>query len=492
MSTAIRAIDFLHALPILVATLWACVVLLAVAFSGERNGRVGSLAVFGLLTTLAVSVWSWIVHPNAASIFSGMLVVDRFSIFIDSLVLVAGALSILVSDAYLEEHRVNRGEFHAVLMLSIVGIMVMVHAGDFVTLLIGLETMSLGVYALVASWTGNRKSAEGGLKYFIMGGVASAFLLYGIAILYGLTGQTNLSAIAQQTPRLAGEPLLTIAMLMILGAMAFKVALVPFHMWTPDAYEGAPTPITGFMAAAVKASGFAVLYRLLTGVFGQTFLAYGSTGWFEIMVVLSGLTMTVGNIVALRQYNVKRMLAYSSVAHAGFILIGILAAFSQPNVNQAPMLFYLLIYALTTIGSFAVVSWLGNLDNERVGLEEWHGLAYRHPGQALAMTIFLLSLAGMPPTAGFFAKFYIFKAALSNPKLLPLVIVAAVNSMIAIFYYLRPVVAMYFREETPEAPSPLRSSGLNFAMVAAVILVLVLGFMPTTTLNWAQAATLIP
>jgi NADH-quinone oxidoreductase subunit N len=385
--------------------------------------------------------------------------------------------------------------------------MILVHAGDMVVVLIGLETMSLGIYSLVSSWVGKARSAEAGMKYFIMGAVASAFLIYGFALIYGLTGQTNLAGIARQAGAMAGDPVFILAMFMVLGAMAFKVALVPFHMWTPDAYEGAPTPITGFMAAGVKAAGFGILLRLLLGVFSGDFFVYGATGWINVLRWVSIVSMTVGNLAALRQNNVKRMLAYSSISHAGFIVMGVIACAHLPQVNHGPVLFYLLLYGLTTIGAFGVVAWLGSRDGERLGLENWAGLATRHPGAALAMTIFMLSLAGLPPTGGFLAKLSVFKAALGfpslaaagpapsggaqiDPQMLTLVIIAAVNSMIAIFYYLKPVVAMYFREESTSAPSPLRSGSVVAALVLAALLVLFLGLMPGAALGWASLAAM--
>jgi NADH-quinone oxidoreductase subunit N len=352
--------------------------------------------------------------------------------------------------------------------------------------------MSLGVYTLVASWSGNKKSAEAGLKYYVMGAVASAVLIYGIALIYGATGETNLLRIAARAGGLVGNKLFLVGMLLVMGAMAFKVALVPFHAWTPDAYEGAPTPVTGFMAAAVKAAAFGILLRVFSVVFGGQDYVFGLNGWSDIFEWLAILTMTLGNLAALRQANIKRMLAYSSIAHAGYILIGVIAAGVLEGEKGAPVLYYLLAYTVTTIGAFGVVAWIGSRDSERVGLESWNGLSERHPAAAAVMTLFMLSLGGIPPTAGFFAKFYLFKAALAHPGLLPLVLVAVGNSVVSVYYYLRPVVAMYFLKAPAEAEPvrPLGSGAVTLALVLAAILVLVLGLLPSHYLDWAGQSVL--
>ncbi len=478
--------DLLHALPILFMAGWACLNLLADALGRGASARLWPLAVLGQLLALGVTIWSWAGHAEPATrVFEGMLVVDRFALFLDAIFLLSGILTVLLSGPYLKEHRFAHGEHFSLILLVVTGMMILVHAGDFVSLVIGLETMSVGVYALAASWTGNRKSAEAGLKYFIMGSVATAFLLFGIALLYGASGTTNLRLLAAKAGELAGNPLYLAGMLMAMGAMAFKVALVPFHAWTPDVYEGAPTTVTGFMATAVKAAGFGALVRVFLSAFGSSFFVFGTTGWANILWTLAVLTMTVGNLTALRQSNVKRMLAFSSISHAGYLLIGVITVGVVPGESTGPLLYYLLAYTVTTIGAFGMVAWLGSWNDERVGVEEWAGLASRHPAAAAAMTIFLLSLAGLPPTAGFFAKFTIFKAALGHDGLLVLVVIGALNSVVSIYYYLKPVVAMYFREES-RAATPLRSGAVTLALVLSAVLVLLLGLAPGGTLEWAS------
>ena len=495
MIPAIIPSDLVHAAPLLFIAAWACLNLLAEALGQGKSSRLWPLGVLGLILGLGVTLWSWGQHAQPATgLFGGMLVVDRFALFLDVVFQVSGILTLLLCGAYLQEHRFAHGEHSSLLLLVISGMMLLVHAGDLVTLVIGLETMSIGVYALTASWSGNRKSAEAGFKYFIMGAVATAFLLYGVALIYGSAGTTSLAALveAARTGATAGKPLYLLGMFLVLAALAFKVALVPFHAWVPDVYEGAPTTVTGFMAAAVKAAGFGALLRVLLTAFGSDAFVFGSTGWADSLRIIAIFTMVIGNITALRQSNIKRMLAYSSVSHAGYLLLGVIAAGVIPadkGGSLGPVLFYLVSYSLTTLGCFGMVAWLGSWNDERVSVEEWSGLASRHPAAAAAMTVFLLSLGGIPPTAGFFAKFYIFKAALGHRQLTSLVIVAALNSVVSIFYYLRPVVAMYFREET-RPPAPLRSGAVATALVIAFILTLLLGLVPGPVLDWAGASAM--
>ncbi len=488
MTPLLKASDFVHAAPLVFLAAWAGLTLLADALGQGKSARLSPLAILGLLLGLGVTLWSWAGHAQPATLFGGMLLIDRFALFLDVVFILCGILTLLLAGAYLKEHRFAHGEHASLLLLVITGMMLLVHAGDFVTFVIGLEIMSVGLYALAASWTGNRKSAESGLKYFIMGAVATAFLLYGIALIYGATGATSFAALAAKSKQVAGSPLFLLGMFFSLGAMAFKVALVPFHGWAPDVYEGAPTTVTGFMAAAVKAAGFGALVRVFVTVFGDPAFVFGRSGWSGVLWVLAIASMVVGNLTALRQSNLKRMLAYSSISHAGTILVGVIAAGVVPEAGRAPILFYLLAYSVTTLGAFGMVAWIGSWNDERVAVEEWAGLASRHPAAAAAMTLFLLSLGGIPPTAGFFAKFYVFKAALAHPDLLSLVIIAALNSVVAIFYYLKPVVAMYFREETRPA-APLRSGAVATALVIAALLVLLLGLLPGSALDWASASS---
>jgi NADH-quinone oxidoreductase subunit N len=356
-----------------------------------------------------------------------------------------------------------------------------------VTIFLGIETMSIAVYVLTGAWRRSPRSSEAAMKYFVTGAVASAVLLYGIALIYGASGTTSLKVLGDGVARFANQPLFLLGMLMVIAAVCFKIAAVPFHMWAPDAYEGAPTPVTAFMAAGVKAAGFAAIIRLFGGAFNKGDLAYGSSGWASVFSVVAALTMTLGNLAALRQDNVKRMLAWSSIAHAGYLLLGVVAMSLVGNEAKGPLYYYLAAYTFTTIGSFGVVAWLGSRGEERLNFDDWAGLASRHPAAALAMTVFMLSLGGVPPTAGFFGKFYLFRAALGKPGLMPLVLLAVANSVISVAYYLRVITAMYFREVGKE-PKPIVSRGMNAAILIAAAATLFFGLYPSWLLNAANAA----
>jgi NADH-quinone oxidoreductase subunit N len=362
-------------------------------------------------------------------------------------------------------------------------------ATDLVTIFVGIETMSIAVYVLTGSWRASPKSAEGAMKYFMVGAFATSVLLYGMAMLYGATGSTALSEIAHKAPFTGGAPLFILGWLLILVAFGFKLAAVPFHMWAPDAYDGAPTPVTAFMAAAVKAAGFAALIRLVSSVFGRQDLEFGSSGWATLLSAIAVVTMSLGNLAALRQDNIKRMLAYSSIAHAGYLLIGVVAIALVGQDARGPLIYYLAAYTFTTVGAFGMVAWIGSYHDERLNVDDWAGLGAKHPAAALAMTIFMLSLGGVPPTAGFFGKFYVFRAALEKPSLVVLVVIAVINSVVSIYYYLRVVTAMYFREPGREV-KPLHSAAVTTSLIVAVLGTLFIGILPNWLVELANNATL--
>jgi NADH-quinone oxidoreductase subunit N len=354
--------------------------------------------------------------------------------------------------------------------------------------------MSVSVYVLAGFNRGDRFSGEAALKYFLMGAFASAFLLYGIALLWGATGSTTLTEIGSRigTGPFPGFGFIGAGLLLI--GMGFKVAAVPFHMWAPDAYEGAPTSVTGFMACAVKAAGFAALVRVFTTVLAAKGLTAGPHGWFAMVAVLCGLTMTVGNLIAIAQKSVKRMLAYSSIAHAGYLLLGPLAGSEVGAPATTSVLFYLFAYSFTVLGAFGIVLLLEQKGrDEPLRLQDFSGVGARYPMAAFAMTVFLLSLTGVPPTAGFFAKFYLFRAAVQAGATEPavmygLVVLAVLNSAAAAYYYLRVVVYMYFREAEGEV-TLLRSGPATFALVAAFLLVMAIGILPDPYLGLGEKAT---
>jgi NADH-quinone oxidoreductase subunit N len=361
-------------------------------------------------------------------------------------------------------------------------------AADLVSVFIGLETMSLGVYVLVGSFRRSRRSQEAAMKYFLNGAFATALFIYGIALVYGATGSTRLLDLG--VPELVGTPLGRAGAVLLLAGFAFKIAAVPFHMWVPDAYEGAPPPITAFLAAAVKTAAFAALLRVVSAFGGV--LAFRSTGWVSVLSVLAALTMILGNVAAIRQENIKRMLAYSSVAHAGYLLVGICAVgLGEGDAAVPALLFYLFAYTFGTVGAFGIIAWLGRRGDERLLIDDWAGLAARHPGAAFAMTGFLLSLGGIPPLGGFLGKFYVFRAAMQvwDSQLLWLVVVGVLSSVVSVYYYLRVVMAMYFREVSRE-PAPLKSAALAVTVLVCAMFVLEMGVFPGWWLELAQSAKL--
>jgi NADH-quinone oxidoreductase subunit N len=399
----------------------------------------------------------------------------------------------LLAGGYLVEHRLERGEFYGLLLFSTFGAMMLASAGDALTLFLGLETMSIGAYAMTAFRRASPRSAEGALKYFLLGSFAAAVLLYGFALLYGATGHTDLVGLgAAARTGAAHDPLLVLGAVLVLVGIVFKVSAVPFHAWTPDAYEGAPTPATTFMAVAVKAAAFAMLLRVLLVSFGGEAWTSWASGWPPVVATLAALTMTVANLIAGRQESVKRMLAYSSIAHAGYALIGVTAMLREPQKAAASVLFYLLAYAVSTAGAFGTLILCGSHGREAVSYDDLSGLGKRHPAAALAFSVFLVSLAGIPPTVGFFGKWLVFRAAIDE-GLYVLAVLGFVNSVIGAYYYLRVLVYMYMREPAAGAPVavPMRSGYVAAALLISAVLVLALGLAPNATVEMAiQAAKL--
>ena len=369
--------------------------------------------------------------------------------------------------------------------------MILVSAGDLLTIFLGLETMSIGVYALTAFRRTSPRSAEGALKYFLLGSFAAALLLYGFALLYGVTGHTDLAGIGIALKAGASKnPSVIVALVLVLLGLAFKVSAVPFHMWTPDAYEGAPTPATAYMAVAVKSGGFAMMLRVLLTMFGDPQSMSWGAGWPPVVAWMAVLTMTVANVIAGRQDSIKRMLAYSSVAHAGYILVGVVCTMRSLHHATGSVLFYLLVYTASTAGAFGSLIICGSFGKEAVTYEDLSGIGRRHPIPALAFTLFLLSLAGIPPTAGFFAKWFLFRTAMDT-GFYAITIIAFINSVIGAYYYLRVLVAMYMREPAAGAPVavPMRSGYVNAALLlVSAILVLALGLVPAKSLDVAVQA----
>ncbi len=505
---------FLAISPLVVVAVGALLLMLAEAFGkpaaeGVQGGVVldagagrsaelalGSAVILFAGAVLSVAVW--LVGPEnieGVELLAPYLIVDRFSTFFSFVLCLGGALAALLAGGYLPEHQIDRAEFFPLLLFSTVGAIALASAGDLLSLFVALETMSLGVYCLVGLRRGSPRAAEAALKYFLLGSFAAALLLFGAALLYGATGHTDFRGIGEAVSRIGqpggaatGAAAILIALVLALVGLAFKVSAVPFHMWTPDAYEGAPTPTTTYMAVAVKSAAFAALLRVLLVAFGDSRLMSWGGGWPPAVAVLAVLTMTVANVVAGRQESVKRMLAYSSVAHAGYVLIGVVATM-RSDMAAGGVLYYLLVYTVSTVGAFGTLILCGRRGAESVTFEDLAGVGRRHPAAALAFSLFVLSLAGIPPTAGFFGKLYVFRAAI-DAELYALVIIGLVNSLIGAYYYLRVMVFMYFREPQPGAPIavPMRSGYVGTALVISAVLVLALGIIPGQSLEMVLAA----
>src|SRR5580658_9558877 len=405
-------------------------------FVGPRGLALGATSV--LFAGAACAAALWMAGPGAVGDTSSVapwLILDRFTLFFDMVLCLGGGLAALLAGGYLPEHNLDHGEFYSLLLFATFGGMVLAGAGDALTLFLGLETMSIGAYAMTAFRRSNPRSAEGALKYFLLGSFAAAILVYGFALLYGATGHTDLAGIGTGA-RTAGAqtPLLVMGALLVLVGLAFKVSAVPFHSWAPDAYEGAPTPATAFMAVAVKAAAFATLLRVLVLSLGDAGWTSWASGWPPVLATVAVLTMTVANLIAGRQESVKRMLAYSSIAHAGYVLVAVVSTVREGADAQGSVMFYLLAYTASTVGAFGTLILCGSRGAEAVTYEDLAGFGKRHPLAALAFSLFLLSLAGVPPTAGFFGKLYVVRAAI-GANLSWLSVVLLLNSVLGAYYY---------------------------------------------------------
>jgi NADH-quinone oxidoreductase subunit N len=486
-------------LPILTVALGALLLMLAEALGHRASatstsnvpdeGGAGRCGEMGLLTgvvLLAGAVASAAValagheHQGAGGL-EPYLLADGFAWILALVICLVGALSAFQAGAYLPEHRIDRSEFFPLLLWATIGALALVAAGDFLTLFVALETLSLGTYCLVGLRRTSR-SLEAAIKYFLLGSFATALLLFGVALLYGATGHTDFVGIAQAVaagPKSARMGLVLFGTALVLTGLLFKMAVVPLHAWTPDAYEGAPTAATSFMAGVVKVAAFGVTVRVLQSAFGGDRLSNWGTGWPPIFALLAVLTMVFANVVAGRQTSVKRMLAYSSIAHAGYALVGVVAM-PRSGDAVASVVFYLVTYAISTSGAFGALMLAGSYEREATSYEDLAGLGRRHPAAALVFSLFLLSLAGIPATAGFVGKLFVFRAAM-DAGMTTLVVVALVNSVIGAYYYLKVLVFMYMHEPEPEAPIavPMRSSMMTFALVVAAGLVLWIGVFPS-------------
>jgi NADH-quinone oxidoreductase subunit N len=474
-------LNFSAILPLLFLTVWACLLLL-VDLVVKRKGITALLAALGLAVSLGLTISQIGQKPDTA--FNNMVVLDGFSTFVNALLLVSGLFGVALAYGYVKRMGIERGEYYTLLLFSITGMMLMAQAADLIIVFLALELLSIPLYVLAAFARPKADSEEAGLKYFLLGAFSAGFVVYGIALVFGATGSTSLSAIVSAASAgTAGLPLLTIGSALILVGLGFKVAAVPFHMWTPDVYQGAPSAVTAFMAAGAKIAGFAALLRIFALAFPS--LASDLT---PILAVLSALTMIVGNVVAIAQTNIKRLLAYSSIAHAGYILMAFVP-YGQQNVvatSIAAGLFYLVSYALTNFGAWAVVIALEKAEGKGLEINDYGGLGRKYPGLAAAMTVFMLSLTGIPPTLGFVGKFYLFRAAIDGQFYL-LAVIGVLTSLISAYYYLRVVVTMYMREGEPETTV---EPWLNIIWAISAIATIVIGLVPQYLFAWASTAVL--
>ena len=475
-SLNISGADLLLLLPEMLLTLWLCVVLI-VDFSWPRlpKQRLAYLSVGGLVTVLVNLFWFDATGVTGA-LFNNMFVVDRLALFFKILIVGATVLVVLASVDYVRRFKFFKGEYYFLVLMSALGMMFMASANDLLSLFITLEFSTFGFYVLVAYLREDPASNEAGLKFFILGVFVAGLLAYGISLVYGETGKLVFSDIASATP----TPGLIIGFLLIFAALGFKIGAVPFHAWIPDTYHGAPTPVTAFLSIAPKAASFAILLRMFL-----VSLATLKPAWVLLLVAASILSMTYGNIVAIAQKNIKRLLAYSGIAQIGNVLIGLAAG---TKMGSDAILFYLLTYLFANLGAFAIVIAVGNLINSDE-IEDYNGLNRRSPFLAFAMLVFLLSLAGVPPMAGFIGKLYIFVSAIKE-GLYTLIVVGLVNIVISMYYYLIVVKKMYINE--PADPSLLAVSGPMKAVIYISLAgTLILGIYPQPFIDWAVAATLM-
>ena len=493
MEVVIPDIALSLALPEIGLAILVCAVLILDLFvSLENKSRVGVVAFVGVVILALVAFGQW--GEGARTTFNGFYVVDNMSVFVKVCVLACTAISILLMLQYAKVEKINYGEFYAMLLFSVFGMLVMASGNDLLTVYLGLETMSISIYVLVAFMRHDPLSREAGLKYFLMGAFASGVLLYGMALTYGFTGTTSIRGIAEAFAgsggaAIAQNPAMIFGLILLVAGFGFKLALAPFHMWLPDAYTGAPTPITGFMSVAVKFATVAALMR----IFFVAFPAMAES-WNTLLWVLTAFTMVWGNVAAIAQTSLKRMLAYSSIGHAGYVLMGVVVSMSVvdgkvtfTDIGISAVAFYLLAYLFTNLGAFGMLILVCRDGYRGDNIEDWKGIGQAHPWAGMAFVVFLLSLGGIPPTAGFVGKLYLFAAAVQN-EYYWLAAIGLVMSAVSMYYYGRIIMVLYMenRGETQEVMSLSSAPSLFFAMVVLVVGTLLLGIFPGSFLDAAK------
>src|SRR6476659_775430 len=466
----------------------------------------GTISLVGIVAAAVSTIWLWSTGTSTADAFNGMIVLDELRLGFTLIFLLVSGLTLLISTVWVHAENLPAGEFHSLLLFATVGMMLMASGNDLVIVFLGLEILSIATYVMAGFRRTDVRSNESSLKYFILGSFSSAFLLYGIALIYGATsiaepgpdgarivaGTTNIAEIATRISQAQYPALLFAGAAMMLVGFGFKIATAPFHIWTPDVYEGAPTPVTAFMAAGPKAAGFASFMRVF--IFGLPFVVSASTGlhtaWVTTLMAMAILTMTLGNVVAIVQNNVKRMLAYSSIAHAGYALVGFVAAGAtvdpaQRNTAITAVMFYLLTYAIMNMGAFAVVQLIARSGDRRTAIEDYRGIGFDSPVLSFALSLFMLSLLGMPLTAGFMGKILVFGSAIDQ-HYYKLVVIGVLNTAISAYYYLRLIIVMFFGERTMAWSAPRIPASVAVALVITVLGVLYLGIFPGRVINALQ------
>jgi NADH-quinone oxidoreductase subunit N len=479
MPAGLSLSDFYYILPELVLTGGALIVLIADVLLPRGSNR--ALAAVTLLAIVATLASLAPFMGTQVEVAHGLLAVDRFALFFKIVFLVAAAITVLMSGRYLEIERVSAGEYYFLILCATLGMMVMAGGIDLISIFIGLETMAVSFYILVGLIKPNQRSNEAAVKYFLLGAFSLGVLLYGMSLMYGLSGTTSLRAMAPMFAGQEHDARLILAVILVVAGVGFKIAAVPFHMWAPDVYEGAPTPVTAFLSVGSKAASFAMLLRIfLEG------LPSMSADWTLLFYALAIVTMTVGNLAALTQSNLKRMLAYSSIAHAGYLLIGVVAAGAGYARGVTAALVYLFIYSFMQLGAFAIIVLMRRKDVIGDELKDLSGLSTRRPLAAFAMLLFMLSLGGIPPTAGFMGKFWLFSAAIESGYVW-LAVIGVLNSAVSLYYYIRVVVFMYLKKDVTGS-EPVFSPSLALALTAAVVATIVLGVYPQLLFNVATAS----
>ena len=481
MNVVIPAVNWSSIGPELILTLTAMGLLVLNVLTKQAGKQITpylSLAGIGVAFLFCLSLWG-----RSEYAFHGMVVVDNYSLFFKIIFLLTSALTVLMSIRYLKEEGFEQGEYYILILFAAVGMMFMASASNLIVIFLGLETFSLAVYVLAGFFRNQPRSTESSMKYFLLGAFSAGFLVYGIALIYGATGTTQLKGIYEflRKADLLTDPLLLIGMGLLIVGFGFKVASVPFHMWTPDVYEGAPTSVTAFMSVGPKAAGFAAFLRVFLYSLSPL-----QTDYVWVLWVLAVLTMTLGNLVAIAQQNIKRMLAYSSIAHAGYILVAMVAA---NELGTASILYYLLAYTFMNLGAFGVVILYGRKGEENIHIGDYSGMGFKYPLLGAAMAVFMFSLAGIPPTAGFVGKFYIFSAAV-KAGYIGLAIIGVLNSALSVYFYLRVTVMMYMRNPEKEFAGLALSPAMAIALIIAVFGTLQMGITPSHYLDLARKSIL--